>query len=130
MKTLTALTASIAVLGSALAVSVPAAAQSYGSGDICRQEQRRQANTGTVAGGVLGAVIGSQVAGRGAKTEGAVLGGAVGAVAGHQIAKSRVRCGDYPRNIRARRGCQWVHEGGRSFELCRGRDGAWRPSGR
>lgn len=132
MKTFAALTTSAALIASGLVVTTPApaTAQAYGSGDICRQEQRRQGNTGAIAGGVLGAVLGSQVAGRGAKTEGAVLGGAVGAVAGNQIAKRRVRCDAYPRNVRARSGCQWVHEGSRSFELCRASDGVWRPSGR
>ncbi len=132
MKAITTLAsiAALAVSAASIGAPTPAEAQSYGRGDICRQEQRRSANTGTLAGGVLGAVVGSQVAGRGAKTEGALLGGAVGAVAGHQIAKSRVKCDDYPRNVRPRRGCQWVHEGGRSFELCQDRNGEWRRSGR
>ena len=138
----------ILVLSAAVAISAPAfvtpqfaaaqSARNYGAGDVCRAEQRRQANTGTVVGGVAGALLGGAVAGNGAKTEGALLGGAVGAVAGHQIAKNRVKCGAYPqrvsRNTYQRNNCRWVQEyyGGRnhSFEVCRERDGVWRPSGR
>ena len=54
---------------------------------VC-EKSRSAGNKGTVIGGVSGAVLGSAVAGHGAKTEGAVLGGLVGAVAGHQIAKN------------------------------------------
>lgn len=134
----------IIVLATAVAIAAPAliapqfalaqSARNYGDGDICRQEQRRQANTGTAVGAVAGALLGSAVAARGAKTEGAVLGGAVGAVAGHQIAKSRVKCTSYPKRVSARRDCRWVQEyyNGRDhgFEVCRQRDGVWRPSGR
>ncbi len=141
MKMALALTAAAAVAASTLAVPTFASAQSnraYGSGDPCRAEQRRKANQGTVAGGVLGAIVGGSVAGNGAKTEGAILGGAVGAVAGHQIAKNNVKCGSYPKRVARssyqRSNCRWVQEyyGGRnhSFEVCRGRDGVWRPSGR
>lgn len=132
------------VLALAAAIAAPAfvapqfaaaqSARTYGEGDVCRAEQRRQANTGTAVGAVAGAVLGSAVASKGAKTEGAVLGGVVGAVAGHEIAKRRVKCVDYPRRVSARANCHWVQEyyGGRnhSFEVCRGRDGVWRPSGR
>jgi len=135
---------SILVLAAVAAIAAPAfiapefafaqSSRSYGEGDPCRAQQRRSANTGTVVGGVGGALLGSAVAGHGNKTEGAVLGGVVGAVAGHQIAKSRVKCTNYPRRVSERRNCRWVQEyyGGRNhgFEVCRGRDGVWRPSGR
>lgn len=141
MKMALALTTAAAIAVSTLAVPTFASAQSgryYGEGDPCRAEQRRKANQGTVAGGVLGAIVGGSVAGNGAKTEGALLGGAVGAVAGHQIAKNNVKCGSYPKRVSRssyqRNNCRWVQEyyGGRnhSFEVCRGRDGVWRPSGR
>ena len=69
---------------------------------------------------------------------GAILGGIVGAVAGHEIAKRNVQCGSYPkrvaRNSYQRSNCRWVQERyegrNQSFEVCRGRDGVWRPSGR
>ena len=138
MKSGFALAVAAAVAASSLTIPQFAAAQayaSYGAGDPCRAEQRAAANNGTVAGGVLGAVIGSAVAGRGSRLGGAVVGGTVGAVAGHQIAKHSVRCVDYPRRIGSRRaGCRWVeeyaHGRNRGFEVCRGRDGVWRPSGR
>lgn len=144
----------ILVLAAAAAVAVPtlsapsfAAAQS----DPCRAEKRRQANTGTVVGALGGALLGGAVASRGAKTEGALLGGAVGAVAGHEVGKRRAKCAGYApsrstapapsRSVTrtssaapAPSNCRWVQEyyGGRnhSYEVCRGRDGVWRPSGR
>ncbi|MDP3175966.1 MAG: glycine zipper 2TM domain-containing protein [Phenylobacterium sp.] len=137
MKRILVFSAVAAISASTLAAPDFAAAQSqrnYGSSDPCRDQQRRQANTGTLTGGVLGALVGGSVAGNGAKTEGAILGGAVGAVAGHQIAKRNFKCGNYPSRVSQRRNCRWVQEyyGGRnhSFEVCRQRDGVWRPSGR
>ncbi len=138
MRTMLALVAAVAITAPTLAVPQYAFAQSarsYGSGDVCASQKRQAGNKGALVGGLLGAVVGSQVAARGAKTEGAVLGGAVGAVAGNQIAKKNVRCVDYPRRVSYRRdNCRWVQEyyGGRNhdFEVCRGRDGVWRPSGR
>ncbi|HQN50108.1 MAG TPA: glycine zipper 2TM domain-containing protein [Phenylobacterium sp.] len=132
-----------AALTAASSLAVPQfasaqAAREYGTGDICREEQKSSSTKGTVIGGVAGALLGSAVAGKGNKTEGAVLGGVVGAVAGHEIGKRRVKCDAYPTRIKqtkySRANCQWVEEtyGGRdhSFEVCRGNDGVWRPSGR
>ena len=138
MKTILALVSAAAIAAPLAAVPQYASAQSasaYGSGDVCAAQRRSAGNKGTVVGGLLGAVIGSQVAAKGVRTEGAVLGGAVGAVAGHAIAKRNVRCTTYPSRIASHRSnCKWVQEtyGGRAhnFELCRGRDGVWRPSGR
>ncbi len=138
MKSSLALLAALAVAAPSLAVPQFAAAQayrSYGAYDPCRAEQRRVANNGTVTGGVLGAVVGSAIAGRGSRLGGAIVGGTVGAVAGHQIAKSSVRCLAYPRRIGHHRAdCRWVQERYRGrdhdFEVCRGGDGVWRPSGR
>ncbi|MET0294391.1 MAG: glycine zipper 2TM domain-containing protein [Phenylobacterium sp.] len=137
MRPILALSAAAMLAAPMTAVPQFAAAQSvrdYGSGDICRSEQRRSANTGTVIGGLAGAAVGRSVAADNARTEGTLLGAAVGAVAGHQIGKSRVNCTGYPRGVSARSNCRWVQEyyGGRNhdFEVCRGRDGVWRPSGR
>lgn len=58
----------------------------------CERERQRASNQGAVVGGVAGAVIGSQVAGSGAKSEGAVIGGLGGVLAGRQIAKKDHRC--------------------------------------
>ena len=138
MKSSLALLAAVAIAAPSLAIPQFAAAQayrSYGAYDPCRAEQRRAANSGTLTGGVLGAVVGSAVAGRGSRLGGAIVGGTVGAVAGHQIAKSSVRCAAYPRRIGYHRpNCRWVEESNRGgdhdFEICRGHDGVWRPSGR
>ncbi|WP_421932179.1 glycine zipper 2TM domain-containing protein [Phenylobacterium sp.] len=56
----------------------------------CEPNNNRVA--GTVIGAGLGAILGSQVAGHGAKTEGSVIGAIGGAIAGNQIAKSRSNC--------------------------------------
>ena len=124
-------------------VSLAQSARSYGRGDICAVERRSSANRGTAVGALAGALLGGTVAGNGAKTEGAVLGAGLGAVAGHQIGKNQVKCVSPPRRAQAVRSnasqagnnhCRWVQEyyGGRNhdFEVCRDRDGVWRPSGR
>jgi hypothetical protein len=140
MKRALALTAAAMMAVTVPAVTFPsiASAQSY---DPCRDQQRQSANKGTIVGGL--------VAAKGAKTEGALLGGAVGAVAGHEIGKRNSKCSNYrPAPRPAARtssnyqrssysqpsNCRWVQDnyGGRnhSYEVCRGRDGVWRPSGR
>jgi len=138
MKSSLVLLAAVAIAAPALGIPQFAAAQnyrSYGSVDPCRAAQRQAANNGTLTGGILGAVVGSAVAGRGSRLGGAVVGGAVGAVAGHAVGKSSVRCAAYPRRISYHRpNCRWVAEHYRgadhSFEVCRDHDGVWRPSGR
>ena len=58
--------------------------------------RRSDGSTGTLVGAGVGAVIGSQVAGRGDRTIGAILGGAVGALIGNSIdrggSNNRYRC--------------------------------------
>jgi hypothetical protein len=71
------------------------------------------------------------MAGRGSRTEGAVIGGTVGAVAGHQIGAHSVDCKAYPIGYRHHPGCHWMTDRYRgriqSYEVCRSRDGYWRP---
>lgn len=106
----------------------------YGPYDPCVAAKRAAGTNGAIAGGALGAVLGSAIAGRGSRFGGAVVGGTVGAVAGHEIGRSSVRCLAYPPRFQARYHCRWVEQdwSGRphQFELCRGPDGVWRPSGR
>lgn len=73
----------------------------YGSGgayaqggyyDPCRRDQVQRGTGGALVGGGLGALAGSSIAGRGAKTEGAVLGGILGAVIGANVGKSGAAC--------------------------------------
>lgn len=138
MRTILTLSAAVAIAAPAFVAPTVADAQSsrsYGRGDVCSYQRRQAGNRGTVAGALVGGALGAAAASRGVKTEGAVLGGVVGAVAGNQIAKRNFRCSAYPRRVSARRtSCKWVQEyyGGRwhGFEVCRGRDGNWRPSGR
>lgn len=139
MKTLVVFATSAAMAASLFAIPDFASAQSsrsYGSGNPCRERKDTKGRQGLVTGAIVGGVLGSAIAGRGNKTEGALLGGTVGAVAGNSIGRHKVSCASYPKRYSAyrRSNCHWVTEyyGGRShgFEVCRGRDGVWRPSGR
>lgn len=65
-----------------------AAAEAWSAANCVRQEQNRTA-AGAIIGGVLGAVIGSNVAGGRDRGAGAVVGGALGAVAGGAIANNQ-----------------------------------------
>ena len=53
----------------------------------CIRRQEDNAAAGTIIGGVLGAVIGSNIAGGRSRGAGAVVGGALGAVAGNALAR-------------------------------------------
>jgi hypothetical protein len=56
------------------------------------EDRRNNRVAGTVVGGVLGAIAGSAVAGRGDRNEGAVIGGVGGAVIGNQLSKGDGGC--------------------------------------
>ncbi len=60
--------------------------------ESCKRDEDNRQILGGFAGGVLGAVIGSQVAGNGARTEGSVIAGALGALAGAGIADKTIDC--------------------------------------
>ena len=64
-----------------------AAAEAWSQANCVRQEENRTA-AGAIIGGVLGAVIGSNLAGGRDRGAGAVVGGALGAVAGGAIANN------------------------------------------
>jgi len=88
------------------ALATPAAAQTYEQRAYHDQHvqqqqycsQRRNSNTaaGAVIGGIAGAVLGSQAAARGHRTDGSVLGAVVGATAGAMIGRSNTRCAQVP----------------------------------
>ena len=126
-----ALAATFASLAAGAAAPTLASAQVW-QGDPCRYERHEAARNGSVAGGLLGAIVGSQIAGRGNHTAGAIVGGAVGAVAGHQIGAHSVECRAYPAGYRHHPGCHWMvdtYRGRtRSYEVCP-YDGQWRPYG-
>jgi hypothetical protein len=65
-----------------------AAAESWSEANCVRREQNQTA-AGAIIGGVLGAVIGSSVAGRHDRGAGAVVGGGLGAIAGGAIASNQ-----------------------------------------
>ena len=59
--------------------------------------ERNRSNTriaGTVGGGLLGALAGRAIAGRGDNAEGTIIGGVAGAVAGNQLLKKKGPCPD------------------------------------
>ncbi|GAM98698.1 hypothetical protein U91I_02333 [alpha proteobacterium U9-1i] len=98
----------LAVVGAvmAAALATPASAQTYEQRAYHEQHvqqqqycsQRRNGNTtaGAVIGGIAGAVLGSQAASRGHRTDGSVLGAVVGATAGAMIGRSNTRCAQAP----------------------------------
>ncbi len=131
----------LAIAAAAVMAAAPigsAFAQGYGEWrphadygrDPCHEAKHEAGERGAVTGGLLGALAGSLVAGHGHKLGGAVVGGAVGAVAGNQIARNNIRCERYPYGYRPHPDCRWVNQDGHGFEVCRSRDGVWRPWGR
>lgn len=93
--------AGVATLAAAAAVPAAASAQSYGyygqtQGntyyDPCRRDQTNRSTTAALIGGALGAVIGSNAAAGGVRTEGALLGGALGAAAGAAVGNRSAAC--------------------------------------
>jgi len=65
--------------------------QGYGSQgyhDRCTRERQGRTGAGALIGGGLGAVAGSNLAGRHSRTEGALIGGALGAVVGASAGRS------------------------------------------
>ncbi|WP_293904088.1 glycine zipper 2TM domain-containing protein [Phenylobacterium sp.] len=92
----------------ALAAAAPVQAQPAPSGsytarspdgyyyDACKREQTGRGTVGAVLGGGAGAVIGSNVAARNARTEGALLGGLLGAIAGGVVGNKSAACTSDP----------------------------------
>jgi hypothetical protein len=76
------------VAGIAAAALIPTFAFAQTS---CEQQHENRV-AGTVAGGVVGALLGSAIAGHGDKTTGAVIGGVGGAVIGNQVSKGGADC--------------------------------------
>jgi uncharacterized protein YcfJ len=84
------------------AFAQPAAAQQYrdyhdehvSRADQCERSRSNRTAGGAVIGGVIGALLGREVADRGVRGEGAGLGAVVGAVAGGAIGRSTARCSD------------------------------------
>ena len=64
--------------------------------DACKRDQTGRGTLGAVLGGGAGAVIGSNVAARNARTEGALLGGLLGAIAGGVVGNTSAACTSDP----------------------------------
>lgn len=98
------LLAAAAVASAFVAFAQPAAAQQYRSyhdahvanQQQCERSRNNRTAGGAVIGGVIGALLGREVADRGVRGEGAGLGAVVGAVAGGAIGRSTARCDDVP----------------------------------
>jgi hypothetical protein len=94
----------LAVAGSGAIVAPAASAQAgyYGRGagyaapgysDVCASVRRDNQTAGLVLGGIIGGVLGSNVAARGHRDDGTALGAVVGALAGSEIGRGSARCG-------------------------------------
>ena len=89
--------AGLIVLGAAAAASAqPYDGPGYGGYDPCRREANGRGVTGALVGGAGGAVIGSQLAAGGHRTDGSLLGGIVGAIAGAAIGHNSAACDTAP----------------------------------
>jgi len=75
--------------GIAVAALLPSAAFAQSS---CEQRQHDRKVTGTVIGGIAGAVLGNAVSSGGGKTGGTILGAAAGAAIGNNVARENNRC--------------------------------------
>jgi len=60
--------------------------------DACHRDRVQRGTGGALLGAGLGALAGSNVAGKGARTEGAVLGGVLGAIIGGNVGASSTAC--------------------------------------
>lgn len=94
----------LAITASAAAMALPASAQAgyYGRApgyaaptynDVCASGRRDNQAAGLVLGGIIGGVLGSNVAARGHRDDGTALGAVVGALAGSEIGRGAARCG-------------------------------------
>ena len=79
------------MLSAAAALAPTASAQSYDYLD-CKRADKDAQIVGGLIGAAIGGVAGSQVAGRGERTEGSVIGALAGAAAGAGIADDRRNC--------------------------------------
>lgn len=77
-----------------LAAGIAAAAliPTFAFAETVCDTQHNNRVAGTVGGGVVGALVGSAVAGHGDKTAGAVIGGVGGALIGNQVTKGDIDC--------------------------------------
>lgn len=94
MKTILKTTA---IAAAALTLPATASAQSYYAGEYsphqaCKKKEDKKQIIGGLLGAVAGGVLGSQVSGNGARTEGSAIGAVVGGLAGAGIADKTIDC--------------------------------------
>lgn len=98
-----ALVATVAGAAALTAVATAAQAQPYGQYgyygggyDVCQREANGRGVGGALVGGGIGAVVGSQIAAHGHRTDGSVLGGVLGALVGAGVGHSTAACREAP----------------------------------
>ena len=99
MKTLTTLRSAALATFAVAAVSLPTLAQAaeynngyYNPNAECKSKENEAQLIGGVLGAIAGGVIGSQVSGNGARTEGSAVGAVLGGLAGAGIGDESVDC--------------------------------------
>lgn len=98
-KGVLAATVGLLALGAAATASAqpgPGPGPGYSNYDPCQRDANNRGVTGALIGGAGGAVIGSQVAASGHRTDGSLLGGVVGAIAGAVVGHSSAACDSAP----------------------------------
>jgi hypothetical protein len=84
------------IAGLAVAIAAPTAvtvtATDAQAKTACERNRSNTRLAGTVGGGILGALAGRTIAGRGDNAEGTIIGGVAGAVAGNQLLKKKGPC--------------------------------------
>lgn len=84
----------VTALGAALgSMAMPAAAQGYR--DPCRAERGGNQAAGLILGGLLGGVLGSNVAASGHRHDGTAVGAVLGGLVGSEIGRGSANCNAY-----------------------------------
>lgn len=91
-----------AMAAALMGLAQPAAAQQYrtyhdahvANQHQCERSRQNRTVGGAVVGGIVGALLGREVADRGVRGEGALLGAVVGATAGGAIGRNTAQCAD------------------------------------
>ena len=80
------------IAGLAAVAAAPMTVSTAEARTACERDRSNTRIAGTVGGGLLGALAGRAIAGRGENTEGMIIGGVAGAVAGNQLLKKKNPC--------------------------------------